>query len=354
MQNKLNNYLKKITPTNLEKSKLAQSRQDNLTKPQGSLGLLEEISVKLASIYSSISPKITSKIIFTVAGDHGVTEEGVSAFPQEVTSQMVYNFIQGGAAINVLARQAGAKVIIADIGVASDLKIDDKNFRSMKIAYGTKNMAKEKAMSSDEALLSILHGIDLVENELKTGKIDLLGIGEMGIGNTTPATAIACIVCNRTAEELTGKGTGLDNQGIMRKIEVINKSIQLHNPKPDDALDILSSIGGLEIGAMTGIILAAAANKIPVLIDGVISTSAALLAFIISPLTREYILAAHLSEEKMHSVMLDKLNLKPILNFSMRLGEGTGAALAIPIVEASARILCEMATFSDAAVSTEI
>ncbi len=353
MHNKLKDYIKKITPVNLEMSELAQNRQDNLTKPQGSLGFLEEISIKLASITSTIYPKISNKVIFTVAGDHGVTEEGISAFPQEVTSQMVYNFIHGGAAINVLSRQAGAKVIIADIGVASDLKIDDKNFRNMKIAYGTKNMAREKAMNTDEALLSILHGIELVENEIKCGKIDLLGIGEMGIGNTTPATAIACVVCKRTADELAGKGTGLDKKGIIRKIEVINKSIHLHNPKADDALDILSKIGGLEIGAMTGIILASAANKIPVLIDGVISTSAALLAFLLSPLSREYMLAAHLSEEKMHSVMLDKLNLKPILNFSMRLGEGTGAALAMPIVEASARILCEMATFSDASVSTK-
>ena len=349
----LTHYLEEIEHVDLSYSQKAKEHEDILTKPQGSLGRLEELAISLAAMKREELPQIKRKVIFTFAGDHGVVEEGVSAFPKEVTRQMVYNFIANGAAVNVLAAQVGAEVIVADLGVASDLNISHPGFRSKKIAYGTYNFTKGPAMSREKAIDSIVAGIEIFEEEHSKEKIDLVGIGEMGIGNTTPATAILAVIGGEHIEDIVGRGTGVDDDGIIRKITAIKEGIRINEPISTDAIDILHKVGGYEIGGLTGIILAAARNKVPVLIDGFISTSAALLAQLLCPVSVQYMFAAHLSEERGHGKMLDMLGKKPILSLGMRLGEGTGAALAMHIVEASTRILREMATFKSAGVSNK-
>lgn len=347
--NELKKICDSITGLNTAVMQKTQFRLDRLTKPAGSLGVLEELAKQIAGITGKERPQLRSKVIFTFAADHGVTEEGVSAFPKEVTPQMVYNFLQKGAAINVLAKHAGAKVVVADLGVACDLK-PHKNLLIEKINYGTKNMAKGPAMTQQEALKSIKNGIKIFENQLKSG-IDILGTGEMGIGNTTASSAITAAFTKRDVEDITGKGTGLDEKGLKKKIEVIKKALQINKPDPNDAIDILSKIGGFEIGALAGVILAAAGKKIPVLIDGFISGAAALLAYHLNPRAKDYMIASHCSVEKGHKIILDHIGLRPILNLDLRLGEGTGAALGMTIIEASIKILIQMATFQEAKVS---
>ncbi|MDD5687601.1 MAG: nicotinate-nucleotide--dimethylbenzimidazole phosphoribosyltransferase [Elusimicrobia bacterium] len=333
--------------------KHTQKRLDNLTKPLGSLGRLEELAKQVVAITKKESPELKKKVIFTLAADHGVVDECVSCYPKEVTAQMVYNFIRGGAGINVLARHIGAKVIVADLGVAEELKIKDSGFWNKKIAKGTKNFAKGPAMTEDEAIKSIEMGIELVEEELKNG-IDIIGTGDMGIGNTTSSSAITSLICNVEVEKVTGRGTGIDDKTLGSKIETIKKAIALNKPNSKSGIDVLSKVGGFEIGGLAGIILAGAANKIPVVIDGFISGAAALLACAMQPTTREYLIASHCSVEQGHIVILNHLGLKPILNLNLRLGEGTGAALAINIVDASCKILTQMATFDSAEVSKKM
>lgn len=349
----LKEYLEAIEPVDKSFGEMAQARQDSLTKPQGSLGRLEELAVLLASIKRQVLPGIRRKVIFTFAGDHGVVEEGVSAFPQEVTPQMVYNFVNNGAAINVLARHAGADIIIADLGVCAEMEISHRNFRSRKINRGTQNFTRGVAMTREEAKKAILTGIEIFEEEHGKEPIDLVGTGEMGIGNTTPATAILAVISGEPIENIVGRGTGINDDGIIRKIIAIKKGIAINKPVNTDALDILHKIGGYEIGGLVGIILAAAKNRVPVLIDGFISTSAALIAYLFNPLTVEYMIAAHRSDEKGHGKMLEILGKKPILDLGLRLGEGTGAAIAMNIIEAAIRIQSEMATFASAGVSTK-
>ena len=348
---KLSEYISQIEKTDLTYKEKALERQDNLTKPQGSLGLLETLSAEVSAIMREEKPVINRKVIFTLAGDHGITEEGVSAFPKEVTLQMVYNFLNGGAAINVLGKNAGAEVIVGDFGAASDIDTDNPNFKNRKIGYGTKNFVKGSAMTADEAVKSVLNGIELFEEENKRKKIDLCAAGEMGIGNTTPATAILSAVSGMAPEEVTGRGTGVDDEGLNRKISAIKKGIELNRPDKDSGIDILSKVGGFEIGGMAGIMLAAAKNRIPVIIDGFISTAAALIAYKLNPLSAQYMIASHSSVEHGHIKMLDILGKKPVFDLGFRLGEGTGAALAMNFVEASAKILSEMATFTEAGVS---
>lgn len=326
-----------------------QDRLDNLTKPQGSLGRLEELAKTIAGITGKESPDLKNKVIFTFAGDHGVTEEGVSAFPKEVTAQMVYNFLRGGAGINVLARHAGARVVVADLGVAEDLKAGP-GLIIKKIAYGTKNMAKGPAMTRDEAVRSIEAGIEIFENVYKNG-IDIAGTGEMGIGNTTASSAITAAFTKRSVADITGKGTGIDGAAFNNKVKTIEKALKLNKPDPLDAIDVLAKVGGFEIGGLTGIILAASSRRVPVVIDGFISGAAALIAFHIEPKTKDYMIASHCSVEQGHKIILDHIGLKPILDLNLRLGEGTGAALGIEIADASIKILKEMATFKDAGVS---
>lgn len=332
---------------------VTQKRLDNLTKPLGSLGRLEELAKQIVAITGKTNPVLKNKVIFTLAADHGVTEEGVSAYPKEVTAQMVYNFLRGGAGINVLARHVGARVVVVDIGVAEKLKTQNskgKNFKDKKISFGTKNMAKGSAMTKEEAVKAITSGIELLEEELTNG-VDIIGTGEMGIGNTTASSAITAVFTKKPIEEITGRGAGLDDSGLTKKIEIIKQAIKINNPDANDAIDVLSKVGGFEICGLVGIILAAASKRIPVVIDGFISGAAALAAYKIEPKTKDYMIASHCSVESGHKVILDYIGLKPLLDFNLRLGEGTGAALGIGIAEASVKILTEMATFESAGVS---
>ncbi len=333
-----------------------QKRLDNLTKPQGSLGRLEDLAKQVVEITRKDKPGLEKKVIFTFAADHGVTEEGISAYPKEVTAQMVYNFIRGGAGINVLARQAGAKVVVADLGVGEQIqksKIKNQNFINKKIGLGTKSFAKGPAMTKDEAVRSIESGIEIFLDECEKG-IDIAGIGEMGIGNTASASAISAVITGKPVKDLTGRGTGIDDQTHSRKIEVIEKAIALNKPQAKDAIDVLSKVGGFEIGGLAGVVLAAASKRVPVVMDGFISTCAALLAYAIEPKVKDYLIASHCSVEKGHKIVLEYLGLKPILDLSLRLGEGTGAALAMNIVDAAVKVLNEMATFESAGVSESI
>ena len=345
----LEQVLQKIEPLDDRAMAAARARQDTLTKPQGSLGRLEELSVKLAGIKGEPIPKIHHKAIVTMAADHGVAIEGVSAYPREVTAQMVLNFLHGGAAINVLARHVGARVIFVDMGVASEIK-PHAALLSRKIAYGTNDMAKGPAMSREQAIEAIKVGIEIVGQEIKNG-LDIIGTGDMGIGNTTPSSAITAAITGEPVARVTGRGTGLDNIQLAHKVEIIEKVLRVNQPRADDAIDVLSKVGGFEIGGLCGVILGAAAHRIPVVIDGFISGAAALIAVRLSPRAKDYLIASHCSVEIGHKAILKYLGLKPILDLEMRLGEGTGAALGISIAEAAAKILSEMATFAEAGVS---
>jgi len=348
---RIDSLLQQIKPIDEASFEETQKRLDNLTKPQGSLGMLEELAKLVVAITGKRNPELSKKVIFTMAGDHGVCEEGVSLFPQEVTPQMVYNFIRGGAGINVLANHVGAKVVVVDMGVATDLE-PHPNLVIKKIGYGTKNITKYPAMTYDQAINSILAGVEVFEDELAHSGIDIVGTGDMGIGNTTPSSAIVAVITQEPVENVTGRGTGIDDEGLKRKINIIKKAIEFNNPNPKNGLDVLSKLGGFEIGGLVGIILAAARNKIPVVIDGFISGAAALIAYTLKPETKNYMIAGHTSVEKGHQVTLDFIGLKPILNMNLRLGEGTGAALAMNLVDAGVKILTQMATFESAGVST--
>ncbi len=346
---KITETIENIVEPDRKLMEAAHLRLDNLTKPLGSLGRLEELAKQIVGITGKQGPELKNKVIFTLAADHGITAEGVSVYPKEVTAQMVYNFLRGGAGINVLARHVGAKVIVVDIGVAEDLKPHLKLIIK-KVDYGTKNMAKSAAMTRGQAVKAIETGIEIFDQELKNG-IDILGTGEMGIGNTTAASAITACFTNKPVEQITGRGTGLNDSGLKNKIDVIKRSLSLNKPDASDPIDVLSKVGGFEIGGLAGIILAAAANKVPVVIDGFISGAAALVAFKIEPKVKDYMIAAHCSVEAGHKVILEHIGLKPLLDLNLRLGEGTGAALGIGLADAAIKILTQMATFKSANVS---
>lgn len=339
----------RIQPIDQDAVIKAQKRLDNLTKPLGSLGRLEELAKQICGITGKDSPLLNNKVIFTLAADHGVTDEKISPYPKEVTAQMVYNFIAGGAGINVLARHAGARVVVADLGVASDLT-PHPALVIKKINYGTKNIAKGPAMTKAEAIRSIEAGIEIFEDEYKKG-VDIAGTGEMGIGNTTASSAITACLTGTAVEELTGRGAGLDDKGLQNKINIIKKAIALNQPNQLCAIDTLYKVGGFEIGGLAGIILAAASHKVPVVIDGFISGAAALIAYHIEPKSKDYMIASHSSIERGHKVILDHIGLRPLFNFDLRLGEGTGSALGISVADAAIKILTEMATFESAKVS---
>ena len=339
----------KIGPLDATAMAAAQARQNNLTKPPGSMGRLEDLSVQLAGILGQPLPCLPHKVIVTMAGDHGVVDEGVSAFPQAVTPQMVYNFLHGGAAINVLARHVGARVVIVDMGVAVDLR-PHPDLVVVKVAYGTHNMAQGPAMSREQASQALLAGARVVEREFERG-LDILATGEMGIGNTTPSAAIAAALSGRAPAEVVGRGTGVDDEGLARKVEVVERALAVNRPDPDDALDVLAKVGGLEIGGLAGAILATAARRRPVMVDGFISTAAAMIAVGLAPQVRPYLIASHRSQELGHHMMLEWLELAPLLDLDLRLGEGTGAALSFSLADAACKILAEMATFEEAGVS---
>ena len=346
---RLQETIAKIKKPDSSLMKQVQARLDSLTKPRGSLGKLEELAKQIVSITANLSPRIEKKAIIVMTADHGVVEEGISAYPREVTPQMVYNFLNGGAAINVLARHIGAEVLVVDVGVAADFQ-EHQSLMLEKIDYGTKNMVKGPAMTDEQAVKSLEVGIEAAEKLIKKG-YDIIATGDMGIGNTTASSAIAAVICRTDVESVTGYGTGIDNRCLENKINVIKKAISVNKPDAADGIDVLSKVGGFEIGGIAGIILGCASGRTPVVIDGFISGAGALIAAAISPDSTNYMIASHCSAEKGHRIVLDRLGLKPLFYFDMRLGEGTGAAIGINIVEASVKILSEMATFDQAGVS---
>lgn len=327
----------------------AKERLANQAKPAGSLGIMEDISARLAAIKGTIDVKLSNKRIVTCAGDHGVTEEGVSLFPSEVTPRMVYNFASNGASVNVIAKHAGAIVKAADIGVNHDFEPDLPIFHK-KVRHGTANFTKEPAMSREEAILSIEAGIEIV-NELEAeAQVDLLGTGDMGIGNTTPSSAIIAAFSGIAVEKLTGRGTGIDDRMLKNKIAVIKKGLSLHMPDPRDPIDVLSKVGGLEIGGLAGLVLGAAARGIPVICDGLISTAGALIACELCPAAKNYLFVSHKSVEIGHVFMHDRLGLEPLIDLKFRLGEGTGAAVCMDLLDLATRILADIRTFEEVGI----
>jgi nicotinate-nucleotide--dimethylbenzimidazole phosphoribosyltransferase len=327
----------------------ARRRLDRLTKPPGSLGRLEELVVRLSGISGCCPPPLRDPVIFTLAGDHGVVAQGVSAYPQVVTAQMVENFLRGGAAVNALARHAGARVVVADLGVAVPLPAHP-DLRDRKVALGTADMTRGPAMSAAQCAQAIEAGVALVDAERARGA-DLIATGEMGIGNTTAASAIVAALTGASPESVTGPGTGVDAAGRRRKVEAIRQALAVNRPVSADALDTLAKVGGFEIAGLVGVILAGAAFRLPVVLDGFIAGAAALVAVRIRPEARGALLAAHRSAEPGHARVLEVLGLEPYLDLGLRLGEGTGAALGIGLARAAVVLLTEMATFKSAGVS---
>lgn len=339
-----------VRPLDREWLDAAQRRLDDLTKPPGSLGRLEEVARRIAAIQRCVTPAIRRKRVYTLAGDHGVTEEGVSAFPREVTAQMVLNFLRGGAAINVLSRHVGAEVVVVDVGVDCEFA-DHPGLVRAKVARGTGNLAQGPALSRAQALAALGVGVGLAARAAEEG-VDLLGVGEMGIGNTTPAAALLAAFAGLDPEEVVGRGTGVDDRGLARKADAVRRGLAVNRPDPDDPIDVLAKVGGLEIAGIAGVCLGAAARRIPVAVDGFISTAGALAAVRLCPPIKDYLFLSHLSQERAHARMVEHLGQAPLLVLELRLGEGTGAALAMSVMEASAKILSEMATFGEAGVST--
>ena len=343
---------RRIFPQDSEMRERAKARLEQLTMPHWALGDLMDLAVDLAGMTRSLSPPVARKKIVVMVGDHGVVAEGVSRYPSEVTAQMVYNFVAGGAGINALAGQAGADVVVVDMGTAADL--DDLAASgaivSKKIAPGTSNMAHGPAMTRTHAVMAVEAGIE-VANQLAP-EVDVFGTGDMGIGNTTPSTAIAAVLTGRSLNSLTGRGTGLDDEQLAHKIKVLERILQINKPDPKDGMDVLAKVGGFEIGGIAGLIIGAAANRKPVVVDGFISTAGALIAYSLEPFVRDYIVCSHRSQEQGHAAMQEKLGCRPLLDLNLRLGEGTGAALAMNLVEAAVAVLTEVATFADAGVST--
>jgi len=327
----------------------AQARLDRLTKPVGSLGRLEELAARYVMITGEMKPKVPSGAVFTFAADHGVTVEGVSAYPSAVTPQMVLNFLRGGAGVNVLARHAGIEVRVVDIGVNFDFEAVPGLIHK-KVMPGTKNLMREPAMNPAQVEQALQVGIELAAEAARQG-IGLIGTGEMGIGNTTASSAITAVMTGRSVAEVTGRGTGIDDAGHAHKIEVIQRALDLHRLDSADAMHVLASVGGLEVAGLAGLMLGAAAARIPVVLDGFIAGAAALIAVGLQPRCKDYLIASHRSVERGHQVILEQLGLKPLFELDLRLGEGTGACLGMGLVCAAIKILMEMATFDEAGVS---
>jgi nicotinate-nucleotide--dimethylbenzimidazole phosphoribosyltransferase len=347
--NLLQRTCRHIAPASRQAARQAQALLDGKTKPRGSLGRLEELACRLASICRMPNPALKVRAVVVMAADHGVAEEGVSAYPQEVTAQMVRNFAAGGAAINVLARMQQAEVIVVDMGTKAPL---EGNFpvRSRRLGPGTANFTRGPAMGPDAAVRGVEFGIALAD-ELRNAGIGLLALGEMGIANTTAASAITAAFLGLPPEQVTGRGTGVDDDRLRRKVWAVGQALAVNRPDPADPLDVLAKVGGFEIAGLAGVILGAAAGKVPVVLDGFITGAAALAAVGLCPAAREYLIAAHRSPEPGHAHILRRLRLRPLLDLDMRLGEGTGAALALNLIEASLSLLREMATFEAAGVT---
>lgn len=340
--------IKRILPVDAEWIERARARQLRLTKPAGSLGHLEELANRMAAIQRTLRPEVSRKRLYVVAADHGVAAEGVSAYPREVTAQMVYNFLRGGAAINVLARHGRIEVKVVDAGVDADLT-DAPGLICAKIARGTANFTCSAALTRGQAEQAVITGLRLAA-EAESEGINLIGIGEMGIGNTTPASALTSALTGLAPEDVTGRGTGVDEAGLERKVAAVKRAIEINQPDGSDALDLLAKLGGAEIGVMMGIVLGAAAKAVAAVADGFISTTAAALAVKLCPTVRDYLFVAHRSPEPGHGALIEMIGRRPLLDLEMRLGEGTGAALAMHLIEASVMLLGEMATFDEAGV----
>jgi nicotinate-nucleotide--dimethylbenzimidazole phosphoribosyltransferase len=339
-----------VEPADPSAAQAARERQSGLLKPQGSLGRLEEIGARLAGMAGTSPPPVPeSPAVVVCAGDHGVLARGVSPWPVEVTAAMVENFCAGGAAVNAVARTVGARVSVLDVGVASDL---DRHplLRGAKVRPGTGDLSEGPAMGREEAARAVLAGAGIAGELVESGGVDLLVTGDMGIGNTTPAACLIAAFTGRPAREVTGRGTGIDDAGLERKIRVVEKALELHRPDTGDPIGALAALGGLEHAALVGLILTGAVYRIPVLLDGVVSNSAALVARALAPNSVDYIIAGHLSAEPGARIALEKLGLEPLLDLDMRLGEGTGGLLAVPLVQAAARTLGEMATLDEAGI----
>ena len=338
-----------IPPLNREIEVQVQAHLDDLTKPQGSLGRLEELAMRYCLIHGTHLPMLGIKRIYCFAGDHGVAAEGVSAYPKAVTPQMVSNMLAGGAAINVLTRHVNAELVVVDMGVDSPLE-NAPGLCRRKIRGGTDNIAAGPAMTRSEAEAAITVGIELAEAAAREG-VTMLGTGDMGIANTTPATALLAAYLGCAVEDITGRGTGIDEQKLAHKIEIVKRALTVNHAQLSDPIGTLAALGGFEIAGIAGLVLGGAANRLPVVVDGFISTAGAVAACAMCPHARDYVIFSHLSQERGHRVIMQALGMRPVLDLDMRLGEGTGAALAMSIIEASVKIYNEMATFSGAGVS---
>lgn len=348
MTSLLPRLLESIRPPSGALAAAAQHHLDRLTKPPGSLGRLEEIAQRLAVLQGG-RPSVEHPVVFTLAADHGVVAEGVSAYPQVVTSQMLENFLKGGGAVCVLGRQAGARLVVADFGVASPVTAHP-DLRIVRIAPGTGNIARGPAMTRAQAVQAVEAGATLAAEAI-AGGADLLALGEMGIGNTTAASAITAAITGRAPELVTGRGTGIDDAGWQRKVDAVRRALAVNAPDPRDGVGVLARLGGFEIGGMAGVILAGAARAVPVVLDGFIAGAAALIATTLAPDCRHVLFASHRSAEPGHDAALQHLDLAPYLDLGMRLGEGTGAVLFVHLARAAARIYTEMATFEGAGVA---
>ncbi|MDE0155861.1 MAG: nicotinate-nucleotide--dimethylbenzimidazole phosphoribosyltransferase [Gammaproteobacteria bacterium] len=345
----LNEALEKIRPADDVAMRRARARQRHLTKPPGSLGRLEDVSVQLAGILGTERPRLRGKTLIIAAGDHGVVAQGISGYPREVTVQMVRNILAEGAAISVLAGRLGVERIVVDAGVAGELPVSP-GIRSLRIGRGTGDITQGPAMSRPQAERCISAGMELALEAADSGA-DLIGTGDMGIGNTTPSSAIVAALTGRPPAQTTGRGTGRTPAQLAYKIEVVSKALEVNAPDPEDPLDVLAKVGGFEIGVLAGIALGGAMMRRAVVLDGFIAAAAALIACSLSPATRDYLIASHRSAEKGHRVALSRLKLRPLLDLGLRLGEGTGAVLAMPVIEGAAACLSDMATFAEAGVS---
>ncbi len=349
MNSELQALIEGIAPADPGVIKRANIRQARLIKPPGSLGRLEDISVRLAGIFGNIRPVVTGRSLVIAAGDHGVVAQGVTAYPQDITGQMVLNFLAGGAAVTAMARSLGIEVTVVDAGLKSALP-EHQGLISLRIGPGADDISEGPAMTREQAGRCILEGARIGTNTAGDGS-SLVATGDMGIGNTTPSSAITAALTGMPPEVTTGRGTGRNADQLRHKIDVVARALAVNDPDTDDAIDVLAKVGGFEIGVLAGVMLGAASRGSAIVIDGFISGAAALIATKLCPVLRDHLFAGHRSAEAGHTIVLDHLGLEPVLDLDMRLGEGTGAVLAMPIIEAAAACLSEMATFDEAGVS---
>ena len=353
---KLEEVIEGIKPVDQEWIQKAQERTAQLVMPTRALGRLHEISEQLCGIQQTLEPSINQKSILVMVGDHGVVEEGVSAYPQEVTPAMVQTFLAGGAGINAISRQVGADVWVVDMGIIPQLDVTGLKGADRllveKVGNGTANFTKGAAMSRRDAEKTLLIGFQQASKLMQAGA-DILGTGDMGIGNTTPSAAIGAVITGATLDEMVGRGTGVDDAGLARKREIVRRGIEVNKPDPENGLDVLAKVGGFEIGGIAGALLAGAFHRRAVVVDGFISTAGALIAHALCPTIKDYLFAGHCSEEPGHRIMLEYLGLEPILDLGMRLGEGTGATLAMGVMEGAVRMFKEVLTFEEAGVANK-